>query len=302
MPSRQPGRTTARSAHKSFKRCAIAAKREPSKRTTAPGPHRGQLGRVPRGDGVDQPRGEPPEDLGKEGRAQIATPLEEGFGRGLDPGEQGVPLVARVGQGLAQRLGSAQNDRRPEHQRVQCPRPLPLRPTHAAERRLTQGRGDVGLPQIDQPQQVDLAGCPPFGHSTPLSMVALWRSRLETLVFYRQIILAAMCLRHSRRACRGRRLRVIRAADGQGVLEQLQRHEVDLLVLDINMPHLGGASLVQLLRGDPEWERFAALPIIIVSGMWDVVTFDLNVQAGFAKPIPLPDLRAKVRELIGAPR
>jgi CheY-like chemotaxis protein len=93
---------------------------------------------------------------------------------------------------------------------------------------------------------------------------------------------------------------VVRATDGQAVLEQLQRHEVDLLILDINMPHLGGASVVQLLRGDPAWARFAALPIIIVSGMWDVVTFDLDVQAGFPKPIPLPALRAKVRELIGS--
>lgn len=33
--------------------------------------------------------------------------------------------------------------------------------------------------------------------------------------------------------------------------------------------------------------------------MWDVVSFDLDVQAGFAKPIPLPALRAKMRELIG---
>jgi CheY-like chemotaxis protein len=76
---------------------------------------------------------------------------------------------------------------------------------------------------------------------------------------------------------------------------------VDLLVLDINMPELGGASLVERLRHDPDWERFAAVPIIIISGLWDVVTYDLDVQAGFAKPIPLPDLRAKVRELIGAP-
>jgi CheY-like chemotaxis protein len=76
---------------------------------------------------------------------------------------------------------------------------------------------------------------------------------------------------------------------------------VDLLVLDINMPELGGASLVELLGRDPAWERFAALPIIIISGMRDVVTFDLDVQAGFSKPIPVPELRAKVRELIGAP-
>jgi hypothetical protein len=32
----------------------------------------------------------------------------------------------------------------------------------------------------------------------------------------------------------------------------------------------------------------------------DALTFDLDVQAGFPKPIPLPALGAKMRELIGA--
>src|SRR6266851_2460115 len=35
-PSKQPGRTTARSSHNSFNRCAMAARREPSNTTTAP--------------------------------------------------------------------------------------------------------------------------------------------------------------------------------------------------------------------------------------------------------------------------
>lgn len=72
--------------------------------------------------------------------------------------------------------------------------------------------------------------------------------------------------------------------DGLAVLNRLQTESVDLLVLDINMPGLGGTSLVQLLRRDPDWERFAALPIIGVSGMWDVVTFDPDVQAGLRNP------------------
>jgi CheY-like chemotaxis protein len=88
--------------------------------------------------------------------------------------------------------------------------------------------------------------------------------------------------------------------DGLAVLNRLETESVDLFVLDINVPGLGGASLVELLRRDPDWERFAVLPIIVVSGMWDVVTFDLDVQAGFARPISVPDLRAKVRELIGS--
>jgi CheY-like chemotaxis protein len=35
------------------------------------------------------------------------------------------------------------------------------------------------------------------------------------------------------------------------------------------MPRLGGATLVARLRQDPEWTRFADLPIVIVSGLWD---------------------------------
>src|SRR5262245_15323235 len=92
---------------------------------------------------------------------------------------------------------------------------------------------------------------------------------------------------------------VLVAYDGRSALEQLRANEVDLLVLDINMPELGGASLVQLLRRDPEWTHLATLPIIVVSALWDVVTFDLDVQAGFGKPVKYEELRDKIRQLIG---
>lgn len=91
------------------------------------------------------------------------------------------------------------------------------------------------------------------------------------------------------------------AHDGRGALEQLRANSVDLLILDINMPEMGGATLVQLLRRDPDWARFAALPIIVVSALWDVVTFDLDVQAGFGKPIKYEEMRETVRRLIGPP-
>ncbi len=94
---------------------------------------------------------------------------------------------------------------------------------------------------------------------------------------------------------------VVVAQDGRRALEELQANSIDLLIIDINMPELGGASLVQILRRDPEWERFARLPIIVVSALWDVVTFDLDVQAGFAKPVRYDDIREKIHELIGLP-
>lgn len=94
---------------------------------------------------------------------------------------------------------------------------------------------------------------------------------------------------------------IVVAHDGRAALARLRDGPIDLLIADINMPGLGGASLVHLLRTEPEWEAFARLPIIVLSALWDVVTFDLDIQAGFPKPVKYAELSAKVRELIGAP-
>ena len=94
---------------------------------------------------------------------------------------------------------------------------------------------------------------------------------------------------------------VTSAHDGREALVALRAAPVDLLILDINMPELGGASLVQILRRDPEWADFARLPIIVLSALWDVVTFELDVQAGFAKPVKYEEIRPKILELIGPP-
>lgn len=90
------------------------------------------------------------------------------------------------------------------------------------------------------------------------------------------------------------------AHDGHAALERLRGNGVDLMLVDINMPGLGGASLIQVLRTEPEWHRFARLPVIVMSALWDVVTFDLDIQAGFGKPVRHDELLAKIRELIGA--
>jgi DNA-binding response OmpR family regulator len=91
------------------------------------------------------------------------------------------------------------------------------------------------------------------------------------------------------------------AYDGQSALDHLRAGYADLLIVDINMPGLGGASLIRMLRTEPEWVRIADVPIIVVSALWDVLSFDLPIQAGFAKPVPYEQIQAKVRELIGPP-
>ncbi|MGH7267615.1 MAG: response regulator [Candidatus Rokuibacteriota bacterium] len=91
------------------------------------------------------------------------------------------------------------------------------------------------------------------------------------------------------------------AHDGRAALDRLRQGDIDLVIADINMPELGGASLVTMLRKDPDWREFSRLPIIVVSALWDVVSFDLEIQGGFAKPVRYEELQPRIRELIGPP-
>src|SRR6266699_498811 len=121
-----------------------------------PGAHRRHLGGVARRHRRHQAGREALKDLRKEGRPQIATALKERFGARLDPGERRIPPLQRVDQGLTQRLRGPQHHRGPEaDQGFERPHPLPLGRAHRAEDRPTQGRRDVLLQQIDDPQQID---------------------------------------------------------------------------------------------------------------------------------------------------
>ncbi len=53
---------------------------------------------------------------------------------------------------------------------------------------------------------------------------------------------------------------VAAAADGQEALTLLESGHFDLMVLDINMPHLDGLSLLKILRERPQW---ADLPVLV---------------------------------------
>src|SRR5438105_12234180 len=52
------------------------------------------------------------------------------------------------------------------------------------------------------------------------------------------------------------------AGDGLAAIDILQKQQVDLVITDINMPHMNGEELVQWLKGD---DRFKALPVVVVS-------------------------------------
>jgi CheY-like chemotaxis protein len=91
---------------------------------------------------------------------------------------------------------------------------------------------------------------------------------------------------------------VILAPDGQAALEVAFTTDVDLAILDLDMPHLTGFEVCRTLRADP---RTGQPPVIIASG--SLVPPYLEVYAAGAtacvpKPFSGAQLRAAVTEVL----
>ena len=90
---------------------------------------------------------------------------------------------------------------------------------------------------------------------------------------------------------------LIMAASGRQALEQLLRHEIAVILIDVAMPELDGFELAAMIREHP---RFAQTAIIFVSAV-HLSEFDSlrGYQAGAVDYLPVPIvpdlLRAKVR-------
>ncbi|MDX2309064.1 MAG: response regulator [Hyphomicrobium sp.] len=89
--------------------------------------------------------------------------------------------------------------------------------------------------------------------------------------------------------------------DGADALELLDRHPVDLCVVDLVMPRVDGLRLIAHLRSD---NRFMQLPIIVVSSKSDAATREraesLGVSAMHSKPVDWPVVVAEIRSITAA--
>jgi DNA-binding response OmpR family regulator len=92
------------------------------------------------------------------------------------------------------------------------------------------------------------------------------------------------------------RFNVTLAADGAEALEMLTRHrrKFDAIVVDTDMPELGGFALLSDLR-----ERGLDVPALIVSGAPEARRSAREARADFmAKPFEVEWFEAKVDELL----
>ena len=90
----------------------------------------------------------------------------------------------------------------------------------------------------------------------------------------------------------------ISAEDGIEALDWLARLPMDLIIVDLLMPRMGGHQLIKRIRESVEW---ATTPILLLSGYADVASYRrLPVDSVLLKPFRLPDLLEKVQEMIGS--
>jgi putative two-component system response regulator len=92
---------------------------------------------------------------------------------------------------------------------------------------------------------------------------------------------------------------VSRARDGRGALAAVAKDRPDLILLDLNMPNMGGFEVCKRVKADP---ATSLLPIVIVTGESE---FDAKMQAWdvgaddfLTKPFQVVEVLARCRSLL----
>ncbi len=85
--------------------------------------------------------------------------------------------------------------------------------------------------------------------------------------------------------------------DGESALDEIPTLGVDLIILDVGLPNLDGASLYKILRGH---SHTRTTPIIVITGSHEWELHRMGLQAGFLlqKPFSQADLLSMIHALM----
>lgn len=90
-------------------------------------------------------------------------------------------------------------------------------------------------------------------------------------------------------------MRMVGLSDPQQFWQTLQATTPDLLILDVEMPHVNGIELCQAVRTDPEWQ---ALPILFLTAHHEAEMLQQGFAAGaddyVTKPVMGPELLTRI--------
>jgi two-component system chemotaxis response regulator CheY len=89
------------------------------------------------------------------------------------------------------------------------------------------------------------------------------------------------------------------AHDGQEALALLRSHPVDLVISDVNMPHMDGEDLLTRLGSD---ETLRSIPVLIVSSdrtrNRSARMLEMGARGYLAKPFQPEELRAELDRIL----
>ncbi|GLY43439.1 DNA-binding response regulator [Amycolatopsis sp. NBRC 101858] len=96
--------------------------------------------------------------------------------------------------------------------------------------------------------------------------------------------------------------RVTEAPDGRRALETIERERLDLVILDLALPGVGGLDVLRRLRDGERAAGGTALPVIVLSGRSGetdrIVGLDLGADDYLVKPFSPGELAARVRSVL----
>lgn len=103
-------------------------------------------------------------------------------------------------------------------------------------------------------------------------------------------------------AClRAEQLRFAQAASGLEAIEKLSLRSFAMIVLDLNMPDIGGLEVIEFIRGQ---DKLRGLPILVVTTRGDDQSRARALGAGasqfMTKPFTPEMILANVRSLLGS--
>jgi two-component system chemotaxis response regulator CheY len=94
----------------------------------------------------------------------------------------------------------------------------------------------------------------------------------------------------------------VHASSGLEAIERLSLRPVDLVVLDLNMPDIGGIEVLEFVRGQ---DKLSSLPIIVLTTRGDEASRARSLEAGatrfMTKPFTPETILAEVESVLALP-
>lgn len=87
-------------------------------------------------------------------------------------------------------------------------------------------------------------------------------------------------------------------SDGEAAKEQLPQLGADLILMDVGLPYLDGASLYKILRGHSNTKH---TPIVVITGShdWELHRMGLRTGILLRKPFSMQELLGIIHALLG---